>query len=326
MLEHLDPQARDLRRVVLLGAGGFVSAHLQDLLAQQAIPFLSLSSRDVDLTRHESADRLSAALEDGDTIVMTSAITPDKGGGFEVFMKNLRMAETVCSALRRAACHHFIYLSSDAVYDAHKTPLDEDSSREPVDLYAAMHTSREMMLQSVAGQLRIPLCVLRPTNIYGEGDTHNSYGPNRFIRTALAERRITLFGKGEERRNHLYIGDAVELILRVVRHRSTGTLNLAANRSWSFLRVAQTIQELLPFEVELSFRPRQLPTVHKPYKPTQAFRFLYNLGRRIGPVVHRPYYIGALRRSFPGFASTDLRTGLAETIERARNSKKEVPA
>jgi UDP-glucose 4-epimerase len=325
MLNHLDLQPKDPRRVVLLGAAGFLSLHIQTLLGAAGIPFLALGSQQLDLTGGDAAAGLAGALAPDDTLLMLSAITPDKGGGFQTFVRNVRMAESVCAALQKAPCRHLVYVSSDAVYDAHKTPLDEDSSREPLDLYAAMHTAREMMLESATRERKIPFCVLRPTNVYGAGDTHDSYGPNRFIRTALAERRILLFGQGEERRNHLYIRDASQLILRTLRHRSTGTLNLAANRSWSFHQVADAIRRLLPFDVALEYRPRQLAIVHKPYKPTQVFRFLYNLGRRISPVVHRPYLIGGLRKAFPDFVFTDLDTGLAESIAAASQPKAGVP-
>ncbi|NCA21532.1 MAG: hypothetical protein EBS86_10400, partial [Crocinitomicaceae bacterium] len=46
-----------------------------------------------------------------------------------------------------ALCFGWLNLSSDAVYDAQKIPLDEDSTREPTDLYALSHIAREMMLE-----------------------------------------------------------------------------------------------------------------------------------------------------------------------------------
>ena len=75
-----------------------------------------------------------------------------------------------------------------------------------------MHRTRELML---AREAKAPLAVLRLTAIYGAGDTHNSYGPNRFLRQALKDGRIPLFGNGEETRDHLHVDDAVDLILKV---------------------------------------------------------------------------------------------------------------
>jgi len=66
------------------------------------------------------------------------------------------------------------------------------------------------MLLSVAGS--IPLAILRPTLVYGAGDPHNGYGPNRFRRLASANQPIVLFGEGEERRPAVLAG--VDELLR----------------------------------------------------------------------------------------------------------------
>ena len=54
---------------------------------------------------------------------------------------------------------------------------------------------------------------MRPTLIYGKKDPHNGYGPNKFLRKISSNQNIDLFGKGEERRDHVYIEDVVEVIL-----------------------------------------------------------------------------------------------------------------
>src|SRR2546428_8601803 len=99
-----------------------------------------------------------------------------------------------------------------------------------------MHRMRELMLASEANA---PVAVLRFTAIYGAGDTHNSYGPNRFLRQALGDGRIVLFGNGEETRDHLYVNNAVALILDIVSRGSIGTLNVATGGSTTFPAVAQ---------------------------------------------------------------------------------------
>ncbi len=318
MLTHLNPAPQVPGRVVILGASGFISRHLQDWCGSGGIECLAVGSGDVDLGIVENAPRLAALLRPGDAVVMTSILTPDKGRDHGTLMRNLRMAETVCLALESAPCAHFVYLSSDAVYDAHQIPLDEDSTREPTDLYALCHTAREMMLGSALGGKGIPLCVLRLTTIYGPGDTHVSYGPNRFVRTALREGRIEIFGKGEERRSHVYIGDAVELIGLSLAHRSSGTLNVAYRPAVSFLEVAESVSRLAGRPVRFEFAPRTVPVIHRPYKPTQLFRFIYNLGRPIGQVVHRTFVNTAVFEAFPDFRFTPLDKGIELFLEAER--------
>jgi len=314
MLTHASVPPSTPTRVLLLGANGFLARHLRARLAAEGIPCEALGRPELDLTAPDSHTALSAAIRPDDTVVMLATLTPDQGRDYLTVMRNLRMAESVGRALQAGRCRHFVYLSSDAVYDAHQTPLDEDSTREPVDLYALTHTAREMMLGSVCEREKIPFCVLRPTNIYGPGDTHNNYGPNRFVRSALREGRIVLFGQGEERRSQVYVDDAVQLITLVLRHRSTGTLNLANRPAVSFRDVAAAVIALCPGPVRLEHAARSVPVVHRPYKPTQIARFIYNLGRPIGQIVHRPYVNSAVFAAFPGFTFTPLADGLRRYV------------
>jgi len=287
---------------------------------------LALGSADVDLECPGSVGTLSDILRPDDALVMTAIQTPDKGRGYESFLRNVRMCEVVCRALEQSPCAHFVYLSSDAVYDAHKIPLDEDSTREPVDLYALSHTTREMVFGTALASRSVPFCVLRLTSIYGPGDTHNAYGPNRFVRTALRDARIELFGAGEERRSHVHVDDAIELIGLAIRHRSVGTLNVAVRPATSFARVAGIVARLVGGAVHIVAAPRSVPTVHRPYKPTQVFRFLYNLGRPIGPVVHRTFVNSAVLAAFPGFAFTPLERGLESFVASEREALERSPS
>ena len=278
-----------------------------------------MGSDEIDLTNIDNAPRLAQILRADDAVVMTSMLTPEKGRDYRALMSNLHMAETVCLALGQAACSHFVYLSSDAVYDAHQIPLDEDSSREPIELYALSHTVREMMLSSELEKKNIPLCILRLTNVYGPGDPHNAYGPNRFVRTALREGRIELFGRAEERRSHVLIDDVIRLISLVLDCRSAGALNVAVRRASSFGDIARAVIRLVAKPVHVDYLPRTVPTIHRPYKPTQVFRFIYNLGRPISPIVHRTFVNTAVSDAFPEFRFTPLEDGLASFINAERN-------
>ena len=318
MLKHLNADPARPSRVVILGARGFVSRHLQAWCAARAIPVRAVSSQEIDLTRRLGAQGLASLLLPDDAVVMTSTISPSQGRDYRALMANLRMVETVIMAIEKSACAHFVCLSSDAVFDANKIPLDEDSTREPTDLYALSHIGREMLLGAELERQKIPLCVQRLTAIYGPGDTHNAYGPNRFVRTALKDGRIVLFGRGEERRSHIYIDDAIEAIGRSLEHRSIGTLNVAVRRALAYKEVAEEVARLVDAPVEIAYAPRTVPVIHRPYKPTQVFRFIYNLGRPIGPVVHRTFLNSAVFAAFPDFRFTPLDEGLSSLIAAER--------
>ena len=103
-------------------------------------------------------------------------------------------------------------------------------------LHGVMHLAREIMFTS---EVKAPLAILRPTLIYGAADPHNGYGPNRFWRLARSREPIRLFGKGEERRDHMSIDDVAELTTCVIYQRSAGALNIATGTGTSFREIAR---------------------------------------------------------------------------------------
>lgn len=262
MLTHHWPTAGTPGRVVVLGASGFVGRELMSQLKETGRSVVGLASRDVDLLQPSSVDRLAGLIQRDDALIITSALTPDKGRDTATMMKNLRMAEHLSAALAIAPCAHLTYLSSDAVYDDQANPVRETSLRDPSTLYGLMHLVRERVLAEVAGAKSIPYTILRPTLLFGAGDTHNGYGPNRFVRTARESRKITLFGQGEEKRDHVYVVDLCRLVGEVLRHRSSGVLNVATGVSRSFFDVAETIRGLSS-GVELELLPRATPVTHR---------------------------------------------------------------
>ena len=67
-------------------------------------------------------------------------------------------------------------------YIVTKGKIDEKSVKTPDNFHGIMHLTRELILSS---KFKNILCNVRPTLIYGIEDTHNGYGPNKFINLAL---------------------------------------------------------------------------------------------------------------------------------------------
>lgn len=280
---HPDSRPTHPNRVVLLGANGFIAKALIQELGVQSINTLPIGSREIDLSLPMAATALANKLRATDTVVMLSAITPDKGRGVDAFNKNLAMMQNVCAALEQVGARHLVYLSSDAVYNPKQSLVNESTLPSPTDLYGVMHLAREQMAQGLSG---IPTAVLRVTMVYGAHDTHNSYGPNRFWRMAKKNGTVTLFGNGEETRDHIYIEDVAKLAALCILHKSVGTLNLATGSSHSFKQVAQNVAAL--------------------FDPLAKV-----LGTPCGkPITHRSYDTTRLIMAFPGFKFTPLNEGI----------------
>ncbi|MGQ0677500.1 MAG: NAD-dependent epimerase/dehydratase family protein [Rhodospirillales bacterium] len=286
MLRHgrLHPTAPP--RVVVLGASGFIGGAIVRRLQKENTPLLALGRKEVDLTSAAAAASLAGMLQPEDAFVVASAKAPCKNAAMMV--DNIRMTAAVCDALSRQNVAHVVYISSDAVYADGPVPLTESSPTAPTSLHGAMHLARELMLTSVLGDT--PFAILRPTLVYGAGDPHNGYGPNRFRRLANKGEPIILFGLGEERRDHVHVDDVAELTRLVLHHRSAGVLNIATGEVMSFRDIAEYAAKLSGRTVTIGASPRVGAMPHNGYRPFDA---------------------RATRAAFPGFRYAPLTLGLA---------------
>lgn len=262
MLTLHQPTPTNTPRVVVMGAGGFVGRATCTRLAADGADVVALTRKEVDLLAADAAPKLAAHLTPESTLVVTSALAPVKNTA--MLLDNLRMMQAVIAAVRSQPVPHLLYVSSDAVYADSRAPMTEASPAEPGSLHGVMHLAREVMLK--CDLPAIPLALVRPTLIFGPGDPHNGYGPNRFMRLAQARQDITLFGEGEEQRDHIFITDVAEIIRRCVRHRATGVVNAVSGTVTSFRAIAEQAAARFEPRVKVLGSPRTGPMPHGGYR------------------------------------------------------------
>jgi nucleoside-diphosphate-sugar epimerase len=267
MLDHLNSAATRPERVVVIGAGGFVGGAVVAQLKKDGVPVLALTRKEIDLLQAEAGAKLTGLLKSTDSVVFVSAIAPAKNSA--TLMQNLRMAQVVIEALSAQPVAHLVYISSDAVYADDANPANEISVCQPSSLHGMMHAARELMLKS---EIKVPLAILRPSLLYGARDPHNGYGPNRFRRMVEKGETITLFGEGEERRDHIDVDDVAALVALVLSHRSKGVLNIATGVSTSFRATAEKVVALSGRSVEIRGTPRQNPVTHRHFDITNCYK------------------------------------------------------
>lgn len=99
-----------------------------------------------------------------------------------------------------------------------KLPVDEDHPTNPKGIYAVTNLTAEKMVLVYDDVYKIKGTCLRITNTYGPRHqmAHDEYGVfNWFIRKALDNEEIPVFGDGRILRDFLYVEDLVDCMLKV---------------------------------------------------------------------------------------------------------------
>ena len=145
-------------QVVILGASGFIGKALSRALAgDAATKVIEHSSKTLDLTRPEALSALDAVAGPEATLVLASALTPDRGQNLDTLGANLAMATNVARALDRQRFGHVIYIGSDAVYGFDVNPVTETTPVAPAGAYGFGKYAGEKILEIVTSPRSIPL-------------------------------------------------------------------------------------------------------------------------------------------------------------------------
>jgi UDP-glucose 4-epimerase len=235
------------KRIVLLGNKGFIGSHLERALRPLVKEYAGFHAETLDLAR--SADLLTDWFDLETAVVMTAGVKRQWGDSLDAFSQNVAMAVNVARVLEKHPVQRFLYFSSAAVYGEahHDEAISEETPVRPTSYYGAAKFAAECVLSG---------CVaLRPPLVYGPGDTSRSYGPAGFAWSAKQGEPVTLWGGGEEKREFVYVGDVVKLVIGLLCHTYTGPLNLASGRSYTFAEAAHLAG------ARIQTKPRSKPKV-----------------------------------------------------------------
>ena len=255
-------------KIIILGAGGFISGNVENFLQKSNVRLLSLPRKKIDLKKKQSIKKLLKIVKEKDVIFFAAAEAPVKNEN--MLLNNLIMAKNMCEVLKKKEPSFFLYLSSDAVYSDTKKKIHEDSLTVPDSLHGIMHLTREKMFENL---IKSKLCIVRPTLVYGDGDPHNGYGPNRFIRLIKEKEKISLFGKGEELRDHVWINDVSKAISKLIIKRKTGKFNLVTGKIISFDNIAKQIIKVTGKKSKIFYQRRKGPMPHGGFRAFKNSRF-----------------------------------------------------
>tara|TARA_Y100000590_G_scaffold467999_1_gene648930 strand:+ start:1547 stop:2395 length:849 start_codon:yes stop_codon:yes gene_type:complete len=280
------------KRIFILGSSGIISKNLQKMLRKKKKKFVVYGKKDINLINKKSIHILQKKVKTNDMIVFISAQAPAKNS--KMLQSNIEMCKNFCEALAYKKISNIIYISSDAVYSDSLKKLNENSETLPRSFHGIMHFTRELILKIYFKNL----CIIRPTLVYGPGDTHKGYGPNRFLELANNNKNIVLFGKGEELRDHVYIDDLINILYECIINNKKGVFNIASGKINSFQRIAKIIVNLSKSKSKI------LPT------------------KRVGQMPHngyRPFNVSLIKKNFNKVKLTNIKDGI---IKYLRNYKK----
>ena len=140
-----------------------------------------------------------------------------------------------------------IYLgTSTQVGKMRYEPIDENHPEFPIDIYSANKCTAENYHLIYSNAHQVLSTVIRLPNIYGPRSSikGNDFGfVNYFVGLAIQDMDLTIFGKGEQRRNFLFVDDCVNALITASQENSCvgEALFAVADKHYSVAEIANLI-------------------------------------------------------------------------------------
>jgi len=285
-----------MSKLIILGHTGFLGKSLMSYFQGKKTfkSIIGLSSKDADLTDSTHLTRIADECGKHVTIIMCAAIKSDEGNSLETFQKNIRMAENIAYLADTCEMSKMILISSNAVYGVHMNHkiISEDTPLYPDTYYSLSKYVTEKLLQMAYEGKEKKLVILRPSTLYGPGETITPHTPSGFLNTYLNGSTVTLWGDGSELREFVFINDIVQLVAKIIESGFSGCLNIGGGKPRSYKDALDVISKILNKEIFINSKPRTTEPVDKIYD----LSLIYNL--------------------FPDFQFTSLEKGLELTYNR----------
>lgn len=239
----------DLERldIGITGARGFIGTHLIKALRKNAslnlVPFEGdlLNKRDV-----------SAFFENNPGLKQLVHLAGGFFGNFEELLSiNLVTTNNLLEQGVRAGLEKIIFASTGAVYgEPINDKSHENDALHPNTIYGLTKMYAERCIQFYADTHDIKYIILRFSNVYGPSNKKGVI--YNFLKSIKEKHSVTIFGDGKQKRNFLYVSDAVKAIIKALEYdESSQIINIADKDLYDLNEIVKTLKVLeLDFEVE----------------------------------------------------------------------------
>ena len=245
------------KRIIVIGANGFLGATFINQLDHKMFDIKKVTSQECNLLEKNSILFLQKEIMDDDVIIFCAAQAPAKN--WEMFESNMLIVSNFIDGVKGKNIKYLLNVSSDAVYSDSETEIDENSKAIPDNPHGYMHYVREKLLDD---NLDIPLGHIRPTLVFGTNDPHNGYGPNMFLRLAKQGKNISLFGEGEELRDHIHVKDVAKIAICMIENQVKSSINAVSSKPMTFFEIADLIKKESNLKIEIIKNTRTSPMPH----------------------------------------------------------------
>ena len=146
-------------------------------------------------------------------------------------MNNVLGTFNMLEAARKNKVKRFVFASSGAPIGEVEPPIHEELAPHPVSPYGASKLAGEGYCSAYYKTFAVETVILRFGNVFGPGSYHKSSVIAKFIKQALNNQTLEIYGDGKQTRDFIYIQDLINAVILAANVPNIGgeTFQIASN-------------------------------------------------------------------------------------------------
>jgi UDP-glucose 4-epimerase len=285
-------------KALVTGVAGFIGSHLASALLDQGATVVgvdcftdyyprAIKERNLQENKLRDGFRFAEtaiqvadlpALLDGVTHVFHLAaqagVRKSWGKDFKVYtVNNVDATQMLLEACVGRPLEKFVHASSSSVYgDRAALPMREDALPQPVSPYGVTKMAAEQLGYLYHVNFGVPAVAMRYFTVYGPRQRPDM-AFHRFIRAALRDEPITLYGDGEQTRDFTFVADAVAATIAAGERGVAGrSYNIGGGSRVSMNDVLQIIEKVAGRPLQISREGTQKGDMRDTYADSSLAR------------------------------------------------------
>ena len=236
-------------RILIIGGNSSLGSCLKKRFSEtNDVVTAGRSNCDIHLDLYDTSSEINFP-PDFDVIIHTAAHFGGNAGKEMLEAETINVLGTlrICEAARKANAKHFILISS--IFSL----LKEDSSQYSIYALSKKHSEEIAKLFCVKHEL--PLTILRPSQLYGNGGNLRMHQPFLYFLVDQAEKGqdINIYGTNDASRNFIFIDDVVKVIDAIVHKKVLGTFNCMFPYDVTYSQIARAAYAAFKSEGHINF-------------------------------------------------------------------------
>jgi UDP-glucose 4-epimerase len=285
-------------KALVTGAAGFIGSHLSSTLLDRGATVIGLDcftdyyARSIkaknleENTLREKFRFVEMSIADADLPTLLDGVThvfhlaaqagvrKSWGQDFKTYtVNNVEATQILLEACVGRPIERVVYASSSSVYgDAAAIPMREDALPRPLSPYGVTKLAAEHLCMLYHANHHVPACAMRYFTVYGPRQRPDM-AFHRFIKAALREEPISLYGDGAQTRDFTFVADAVDATIAAAERGVPGrAYNIGGGSRVSMNDVLTIIQRIADRPLRINREAPQKGDMRDTYADTTRAR------------------------------------------------------